>query len=53
MIIREVLIYTGIETKIKINGSWGALFEMLWYALMVAIIIFFRGNAGEFIYFQF
>lgn len=51
--VREMLVYTGIEKKIKWQGKIGATAEILWYAILIALIIFFRGTGGEFIYFQF
>ena len=51
--IREIMIYTGINKRIKIRGTKGILIEMVFYALLIALIIFFRGNGSEFIYFQF
>ena len=53
MVLRELLVYTGIEKRLKWQGQIGALAEMFWYAILIAIIIFFRGQGSEFIYFQF
>lgn len=53
IIIREIMVYTGIEKRVKFRGSAGAFAEMLLYALLIALIIFFRGNGSELIYFQF
>lgn len=53
ILLREILVYTGIESKIKWKGTTGFYVEMIWYALLIALTIFFRGNGSEFIYFQF
>jgi len=53
IIFREIMVYTGIEKRVKLRGSIGAFAEMLLYAILIALIIFFRGNGSEFIYFQF
>lgn len=53
IIIREIMVYTGIEKRIKLKGSIGAFSEMLFYAVLITLIIFFRGSGSEFIYFQF
>ncbi len=53
MVFRELLVYTGIESKIRWKGSIGAIIEMIWYGLLIGLIVFFRGKGSEFIYFQF
>jgi D-alanyl-lipoteichoic acid acyltransferase DltB (MBOAT superfamily) len=53
IILREIMIYMGIDKRINIKGTKGVFAEMIFYALLIAIIIFFRGNGSEFIYFQF
>jgi D-alanyl-lipoteichoic acid acyltransferase DltB (MBOAT superfamily) len=53
IIFREIMVYTGIEKRVKLRGSIGAFAEMLLYAILIVLIIFFRGNGSEFIYFQF
>lgn len=47
MMFREILVAKGICPKVK------PLFEMLFYALIIAMIVYFRGDGSEFIYFQF
>lgn len=50
---RELMFYTGINKHFRINGVSGTFAEMVWYAILITIIIFFRGSGSEFIYFQF
>lgn len=49
MIIRELLVVLGLDQKYQPKPIW----EMLFYALLIATIVFFRGTGSEFIYFQF
>ena len=49
MIIRELLVVLGLDQKYQPKPIW----EMLFYALLIATIVFFRGAGSEFIYFQF
>jgi len=53
IIIREIMVYIGIDKKFKFRHSIGFFAEMLFYAVLITLIIFFRGNGSEFIYFQF
>jgi len=53
MIIRELIVATGIKDKIDWLSKKWAITEMIVYALLIAFIIYFRGNGSEFIYFQF
>ena len=50
MILREILvvIHPG-----KFSGHIKPIYEMLFYAMIIAMIIFLRGEGSEFIYFQF
>lgn len=50
MIIRELMVVTKLETYFKPKH---AIIEMIFYALVITSIIFFRGEGSEFIYFQF
>jgi len=38
---------------VKFKNKAGNCAEIAWYGLLIAIILFFRGNGSEFIYFQF
>jgi alginate O-acetyltransferase complex protein AlgI len=50
MILRELYVAIGFDQKYKLkNPVW----EMVFYALVIVTIIFFRGEGSEFIYFQF
>lgn len=49
IILREIIVYTGIEKRVKLRGTIGDFAEMLLYAILIALIIFFRGNGSEFI----
>jgi alginate O-acetyltransferase complex protein AlgI len=50
MILRELSVALGLDRKFKIkNPVW----EMVFYALIISVIVFFRGEGSEFIYFQF
>lgn len=49
MIIRELLVALGFDQKYQPKPIW----EMLFYALLIATTVFFRGTGSEFIYFQF
>lgn len=53
ILLREFLIYSGLEKRFKWEGRQGAVAEMIWFGFIIAIIIFFRGTGSEFIYFQF
>ncbi|MDD4684704.1 MAG: MBOAT family protein [Bacteroidales bacterium] len=53
IIIREIMVYIGIDKKFKFRHSIGFFAEMLFYAVLITLIIFFRGSGSEFIYFQF
>lgn len=50
IILREIIHALGFDDKLKPRNP---VFEMLFYALLVAIIVFFRGEGSQFIYFQF
>lgn len=50
MILREISVALKIKQKVKWNYP---VLEMIFYAVLIAIIIFFRGEGSEFIYFQF
>ncbi|HCE59048.1 MAG TPA: membrane-bound O-acyltransferase family protein [Prolixibacteraceae bacterium] len=50
IILREIVHAFGFDDKLKPRKP---VFEMLFYALLVAIIVFFRGEGSQFIYFQF
>lgn len=50
IILREVIHALGFDDKLKHRNP---VFEMLFYALLIAIIVFFRGEGSQFIYFQF
>ena len=50
MVIRELLISTKLDSYFKRKHL---LIEMIFYALVITSIIFFRGEGSEFIYFQF
>ena len=50
IILREIIHAFGFDEKLKPKNP---VFEMLFYALLVAIIVFFRGEGSQFIYFQF
>ncbi len=50
IMIREAIHGFGFDEKIKPRNP---VIEMLFYALLIAIIIFFRGEGSKFIYFQF
>jgi D-alanyl-lipoteichoic acid acyltransferase DltB (MBOAT superfamily) len=53
MIIGELIIATGVREKIDWSSKRWAWTEMIFYAILITAIIFFRGNGSEFIYFQF
>ena len=50
IILRELFAALHIDDKIK--GKHPVI-EMIFYAILIAIIVFFRGEGSEFIYFQF
>lgn len=50
MIIRELMVAIKLNYKFKNIPAW---IEMFFYAVIITIIIFFRGQGSEFIYFQF
>lgn len=50
MILREVFVALGFDQKINIKNR---IWEMLFYAIIITVIVFFRGEGSEFIYFQF
>jgi hypothetical protein len=50
MILRELFAAFHFDDKLK--GKHPVV-EMLFYAILIALIIFFRGEGSEFIYFQF
>jgi alginate O-acetyltransferase complex protein AlgI len=53
MIARELLVAMGVKDRIDWSSKrwmWG---EVILYAVLIAAIVFFRGNGSEFIYFQF
>jgi D-alanyl-lipoteichoic acid acyltransferase DltB (MBOAT superfamily) len=50
IVLRELLAALHFDEKLKGKHP---LAEMLFYAILIAIIIFFRGEGSEFIYFQF
>lgn len=47
---RELIVAAKLERHLK---QIKPLYEMLFYAVLIVVIIFFRGNGSEFIYFQF
>lgn len=50
IILREIIHALGFDDKLKPKNP---VFEMLFYAVLIAIIVFFRGEGSQFIYFQF
>ena len=50
MVLRELYVALGFDKKIKMKNPY---VEMIFYAIVIAAIIFFRGEGSEFIYFQF
>lgn len=50
MVIRELIVITKLNTNFKWKH---AIIEMIFYVLVIASIVFFRGEGSEFIYFQF
>jgi hypothetical protein len=50
MILRELLAALHLDEKIK---GKHLVAEMVFYAILITGIIFFRGAGSEFIYFQF
>jgi D-alanyl-lipoteichoic acid acyltransferase DltB (MBOAT superfamily) len=50
MVLREIFAATGTDKKLEGKHPVG---EMVFYAVLIAVIIFFRGEGSEFIYFQF
>lgn len=48
IILRELYIASGIKTP-----SIHPYAQMVWYAILITIVVYFRGNGSEFIYFQF
>lgn len=50
MILRELFAALHFDDKLKGKHP---IVEMLFYAILIALIIFFRGEGSEFIYFQF
>lgn len=53
MLIRELLFATGVADKIDWKSRSWIWTEMILYAILIAFIVYFRGNGSEFIYFQF
>ncbi len=53
MIIRELAVAMGVKDRINWNSKKWMWFEMILYAVLIAMIIFLRGEGSEFIYFQF
>jgi alginate O-acetyltransferase complex protein AlgI len=53
IVLRELFVATGANDRINWNSRTGAWVEMVFYALLIAAVIYFRGNGSEFIYFQF
>ncbi len=53
MILNETIVASRIKEKIKWEKPIWAWSEMIFYSMVIAIIIFFRGEGSEFIYFQF
>jgi alginate O-acetyltransferase complex protein AlgI len=50
MVLREAYVALGFNKRFRFNN---AAYEMIFYAVIIAVIIFFRGEGSEFIYFQF
>ena len=50
MLVRELFVAIKLNEKFKLDKP---VIEMLFYAVLIAVIIFFRGEGSEFIYFQF
>ena len=50
IILRELSVALGFDNKLKDKHP---VIEMLFYALLIAAIVFFRGEGSQFIYFQF
>lgn len=50
MVLRELFAGLQLDNKLKPLPPWA---EMIFYALIIVTIIFFRGSGSEFIYFQF
>jgi alginate O-acetyltransferase complex protein AlgI len=53
VIIRELIQVSGFKERIDLDSKKWAWAEMILYAVLIATIIYFRGNGSEFIYFQF
>jgi D-alanyl-lipoteichoic acid acyltransferase DltB (MBOAT superfamily) len=53
IVIRELIVSTGIRDRIDWNAKKWLWFEMILYALLITVIVYFRGKGSEFIYFQF
>jgi len=53
IVIREMIVASGIREKIDWSIQKWMWFETVVYALLITFIVFFRGVGSEFIYFQF
>lgn len=53
MVVSEVLSLLNAKRFFSSKQTIWAYTEMVWTGLLIAIILFFRGNGSEFIYFQF
>lgn len=53
IVLRELTVLLNLEKHLMPKGNAGHLSEMLFYAFIIALILFFRGAGSEFIYFQF
>jgi alginate O-acetyltransferase complex protein AlgI len=53
MVLRELVQAWPKHKFVVLNDGWKTLLECAWYGLLIAMILFFRGNGSEFIYFQF
>ena len=53
MLIRELIVASGIQNNIDWNSKKWTWVEMISYAVIIVTIIYFRGAGSEFIYFQF
>lgn len=51
MIVREL--FAGLKFDDRLKAATPGWAEMVFYALVIVVIIFFRGPGSEFIYFQF
>jgi len=53
MVIRELIVLFNLKTLVPNNNLFFDSLEIVFYGLLVAVILFFRGPGSQFIYFQF